>query len=149
MLDWILQLLSFPSGVNYSPAVIAQGAVQGMLLFTETTADASEPAQAGPTCHRDKDAGSYVGCVVFSSLYGVVTSLVGLTASAAFGAIWGTGQTAAGYGPQPLEIIIPQDAVQQIIERPEVQMGIPDQLKEQFVSARNVRPHIFQDSRYE
>lgn len=138
----------FPSGSKQYREGAAQGALTGILAMETVAADEAQDSR-NSACQTEHHAHQYAGCIVSASLAGVVTSLVKTTAAASLGTLWGLAQTAAGHGPQSLNTVLAQEAVKDIVARPELQTVVAEAIQSNFISTFNFRLHLLQDSSYD
>ena len=138
----------FPSGSKQYREGAAQGALTGILAMETVAANEGQDSRNSP-CHSEHRSHQYAGCIVSASLAGVVTSLIETTAAASLGTLWGLAQTAAGHGPQSLNMVLAQEAVKDIVERPELQTTVAEAIQSNFISTFNFRLHLLQDSSYD
>ncbi len=138
----------FPSGSKQYREGAAQGALTGILSMETVAANEAQDTRNSP-CQSKHRPHQYAGCIVSASLAGVVTSLVETTAAASLGTLWGLAQAAAGHGPQSMNMVLAQEAMKDIVERPELQSAVAEAIRSNFISTFNFRLHLLQDSSYD
>lgn len=102
------------------------GATTGMVAMISLLDEPSPPTNSPPSkddspCQDEKSIGGQLLCPLVVGFVGaILAGLATLTASVV-GALWGAGQTAAGYGPQPASLAETQQSITNATGKPHLQ----------------------------